>query len=143
MQLDFAMLALNADHSANGKLHIFGGAFDLIQVSELPATVPPFNLVVRVNADPGEEEGEHHLGLAIVNPQGERSVIADRHPFRFARVIDVDSPLTALVIITMVITFRSAGQYVFEILEDDHPLKRIPLQLRLHEQPPQNAANNV
>ncbi len=132
MQLDFAMLALGADYTVTGRLHIFGGAFDLMSVPQVPATVPPFNIVARFIADDvAEESGSHDLAVAVVNPAGERTVVSAGHQFAAERnQKHPDKPGAAIVILAILVTFKSFGQYLFELIVDDRTLKSFPLTIQ-------------
>ncbi|HZZ27766.1 MAG TPA: hypothetical protein VFE46_07125 [Pirellulales bacterium] len=130
MQLDFAMLALNADHTANGKLHIFGGGFDILSVPEVPAQVPPFNLVARFICEPDELKAEHRLNLAITKPDGVRTSITTDQLLQFSEnKLDVTQPTTGMAILTLVVQFKSFGKYAFDIGVDNQILKTIPLNV--------------
>ena len=130
MQLDFAILAQNADATEAGKLHIFGAAFDTLTVPSVPATVAPFMLVLRFAGEPGDIAGTHWVGLSITNPQDETSVIDERKEFRFEpKPVNSELPSSALVLVTVVVTFQSAGRYSVNISLDGRSVKTLPIHV--------------
>lgn len=66
MHIQFALFADAANVSQEGKLNILG-VFDALQVAVLPSLHPRCTFVLRLKASP-EDEGEHEVGLAWVNP---------------------------------------------------------------------------
>ncbi|MCU0626714.1 MAG: hypothetical protein MUF21_09570 [Gemmatimonadaceae bacterium] len=68
MHLQFALFADAANVSQEGKLNILG-VFDALQVAGLPSIHPRCTFVLRLKAT-GEDEGDHEVGLAWVNPEG-------------------------------------------------------------------------
>ncbi|MEX0714090.1 MAG: hypothetical protein WD278_17260 [Pirellulales bacterium] len=126
MELDFAMLASNAELAASGNLHIFGGGFNRIQVPTVPSTPVPFKLVARAFIPPEDVSQEHWLSLELTNPSGERSIITERSPLAFTPAAE-ESRLNAVLLLTLVIAFKSYGLYQFHLGIDGQQLKTIPV----------------
>ncbi len=127
MELDFALLALNAEKGAGGKFHIFGGAFDTVEVGELPATIPPFTLVARFTGTADEAGQPHTFAVRIVNPDGEPQD-AGNIELKIGEHEGVRSPTRAAsALVTINMTFLSEGQYFFQLALDGHTVKSIPI----------------
>ena len=71
MELDFAMLALGADKSESGNLHLFNAGFDTMNVSHVPIFGPSFSLVARFKSSREEIGSTHALEIRIIRPNGE------------------------------------------------------------------------
>ena len=128
MELVYAFLALNADRSADGKLHVFGGDFDTMQVSALPGLVPPFSAVVKMRVRPDEFMMPHTFKLDISRPDGVRRESPVTHPLpvtQNARNPEADS--YSLVIAAIQTAFEIPGEYTFHIVVDEHDVAHLPL----------------
>ena len=130
MQLDFAMLALNVDQASNGKLHIFGGGFDTMAMTEVPANVPPFNVVSKFNAEHSEIGTEHEVSLAIINPKNERIEVGKQNKVAVTQnKLHQSKAGSAMMIWIVGMTFENYGTYQFEILLDGNTVKTLSLDI--------------
>jgi hypothetical protein len=70
MDLDFAILADGVVLRPDGKMDIFGAAWDTIVASAVPAVHPQLTLAVRVLASRHEAEGPHDLTVVMQDADG-------------------------------------------------------------------------
>ena len=122
MELEFAMLALGADHSANGLLHIFGGGFDTLTLEKVPGQLPPFFIVVQLSEHGVYEEREHELVIRGINPEGEEKALAHSgNNFKLAPAPTGFSKAT--IIMQVYLKAQMRGRYEFPISIDGNEME--------------------
>ena len=126
MELDFALIADAANVSQEGKLNILG-IFDTIWAREFPVRHAAMVFVLRVKAD-FTDQGSHTLEVRLLDADGEQL-------FRAEGPIQVPGsapgrPVKPHVIMGLSgVSFRSPGDYSFEVMIDGHHLKSVPLYI--------------
>jgi len=126
MELDFALIADAANVSQEGKLNILG-IFDTIWAREFPVRHAAMVFVLRVKAD-FTDQGSHTLEVRLLDADGEQL-------FKAEGPIQVPGsapgrPVKPHVIIGLSgVSFRSPGDYSFEVMIDGHHLKSVPLYI--------------
>jgi hypothetical protein len=131
MKLEFTIIAENADRLEDGRLVIFGGDFNLFQVSKVPATVP-FFLVSKISAAFGEPLEGHKYKLEIQNPAGERKPMGlDGVDFAFGVSNTPQLPSIAHVFTKLVVTFKDVGVYTFFVMIDEVEMGSVSVIVRL------------
>lgn len=131
MELEFAMLALGAEASQSGKLHIFGGAFDTVTVPELPWTIPPFAIVVQVSG--GNIHAEELLSLRLIgiNPVGEQRVLVEELSVKLQPPAPPERVIAyASAILNVGLKVGNYGCYKFRIEVNDRELKTLNLWIQ-------------
>jgi hypothetical protein len=137
MEVDSAMLAMGADHSSQGLLHIFGGGFDTLQVNRLPGALAPFWLVARALKQGVEAEEQHAFTLLGFNPAGEPFALAADQQFTLVPPSVPGGYSKASIIIQVQMAVGVPGVYQFALSIDGVERKRIPLRIEVVEAPPQ------
>lgn len=131
MKLEFAILAENADRLEDGRLVIFGGDFNLFQVSQVPATIP-FCLVCKLSTARGEPLSGHQFKLEIENPAGERQQMsADGAEIAFGQPPSQQLPSIAHVFTRLIIKFSTVGLYSVYVMVNDTEMARVLLLISL------------
>ena len=126
MELDFALIADAANVSQEGKLNILG-IFDTIWAREFPVRHAAMVFVLRVKAD-FTDQGSHTLEVRLLDADGEQL-------FRAEGPIQVPGsapgrPVKPHVIMGLSgVSFRSPGDYSFEVMIDGQHLKSVPLYI--------------
>jgi len=69
VQIALALLADGANISREGKLNILG-IFDRISTQSLPAMHPQMQLIMIIEADRGDADREHKLGIELIDADG-------------------------------------------------------------------------
>lgn len=132
IQLDFALLALGAEPSVSGKLNIFGGAFERMAVSTLPASVPPFAIVAKFFAEGVDTEENHVLRMYGINAQDIRSTLVEGLEFKIGPAPSVEQTISyAVVILQLGLTISHAGKYQFVLEVDGKEVRTLPLFIGL------------
>lgn len=126
------MLALGAEPSVSGKLNVFGGAFERMAVSALPATVPPFAIVAKFFAEDVAAEEKHVLRMYGINAQGIRSTLVEGLEFKIGPSPSVEQTISyAVVILQLGLTISHVGRYQFVLEVDGKELRTLPLFIGL------------
>lgn len=125
-------LACLCDYAADyqGKLTTVG-AFDTIWARKFPSTHPQCSVALRI-VFRDEDEGDHQIGLQIVNPDGELLIPEAKCPrvrFRMGRLPEKVFFVTRnFVFHFQGLTVPAPGQYEIQIYYDDGILTPLPLQ---------------
>ena len=135
MELDFALLALNADVGEGGKIHIFGGAFDQVRVPSVPAHFPPFVLISRFILPQDEAGQTHTFEINVVNPAGEVVEVGEPREITSTKPENLHPQqwLSSAIVAQVMMLFLSTGQYVFQVKLDGTVVKRLPVLVQLQE----------
>lgn len=134
MQVEYAMLALGADHSANGLLHVFSGGFDSITVDNLPGMLPPFWIVVRINEENLTTEETHEFSLIGINPDGERrELMRSPQAFKFPPAASPGDMSKSTVIVQVFFNASIPGKHQFAICVDGIEVNRLNLKVNVRE----------
>ncbi|MBX9790090.1 MAG: hypothetical protein K2Y37_14330 [Pirellulales bacterium] len=129
MELQYALLALNAEQMPGGRLHIFGGDFDVIGVPTLPAVVPPFYIVAKLRVQPDEVGKDHKLEVVLKAP-GEEPRTVGSVPLNTVRNEYAPGKSSgSTVIIQVGMAFEKAGDHVFRLVVDGAEMGSVSLLL--------------
>jgi hypothetical protein len=127
MQLVYAFLATNAQAN-NGKITVFDGDWDALQVSSLPGMAPPFAVVVKLRIDAAEIDTPHQFRIEVDSPSGHRSPAQESHPIAVApNPRNAAAPSNALILAMLAIGFDVEGEYGICVIVDDREIVRLPL----------------
>jgi hypothetical protein len=131
MEIDSAMLALGADATPNGLIHLFKGGFDVIEVDGLPAHCPPFYLVARILKQGVVEEESHNFRLTGVNPAGESFTLMEEAgmPIMLAPGTYPEAFSKAVIVIEIRMGVKLEGTYHFILDLDGTEVKRLHLRV--------------
>ncbi len=140
--MDFQVSTL-CDYAADyqGKLCV-QGAFDTLFARQTPVVHPSCALALRITLTP-EDEGDHKLGISIVDEDGEA---LDKERMPITGDLHVQLPEGAsfftrnLIMNFQGLTFEKAGTYSVDISLDGEILTRVPLRVVLVQQ--EEAAQN-
>lgn len=124
MDIDLAVIADAANVSQEGKLNILG-VFDTIWARNFPFRHAAMVFVLRVRAD-FTEEGSHRLEIRLMDADGKQLFKAEG-PFQVPSGLP-GRPIKPHVVMGLSgISFPQPGDYSFEVMVDDEPLRSVPL----------------
>lgn len=135
MELDFAFLADAAD-VASGKLFVLGGAFDTINVAQLPATHPALAVALRLLLGPLDLDRKHDLEVLLLDADA-RHIASAKGELQVAKAAGSPAGWKQAVLLPLRffhVPFQHAGHYSIEILVNGTMLKAIPLRV-VHSSP--------
>jgi len=131
MELAFAITAHSAEVTADGKIWVLGGDFEMIHAPGFPVVQPAMALVIKIRLQPMECDQEHRLRVELIDQ--------DAHPLRdalslpFTPRVDPNRPGRALSLSMVLnyqnVQFNTPGDYAFVILVDDSQIGSVPLTL--------------
>ena len=133
MDLDYALLAQNAEFTPDGRLHVFGGSVEHYAAAGFPSTGASLVLVLRLLARGNEHVSEHTLNLELRGPDGKPVNKPRPVKFRFNPPQD-DPPRRGsyfAVIGLQEAVFPAPGEYQLRISVDDQRVKSLPLTIHL------------
>ena len=132
LQLDFALLANSAEPGVSGKLHVFGAAFEIFQVPQLPGLIPPFAFIARLY-EKSSERTSHRIKIKVRTPSGEETTLAENHDVMVGEPQPDRDISYAMVVVTITLRLGSAGQYTIVLEVDGETVKSIPIWVRVVE----------
>lgn len=125
MKLAYAFLAVNADQLSDGRLCIFGGDFDNIQVQSIPA-VATMALVVRFAVFPDESLEGHTARIDVHGPDGTKKDGRQTQLSAVRNSFDESEPSGINLIANLVINLNHQGKYQVCVNGDGTELGRVP-----------------
>jgi len=138
MELRFAFLALNADHSQSGELWVATADFDRIVTAGLPIQTK-FCVVAKFTVLPDEVEQPHTVRLELTKPDGQRVPMGTEQPVSARRhPVDPNLPTGASIIMNLGLPIEARGQHTFHILADGREVKTLPLFVDVEAAPEQH-----
>lgn len=130
MKLDYAFLAERAAHLDDGRLVVFGGDVDLLEVGGLPIVFQT-TLAARMLLEEGESPDNHSFGVALSTPDGERRVVSEGSQLNAPRTIPEGMPGGAGLIVGLTVGIRQAGIYWIHLIVDGAEVKSLPFKVCL------------
>jgi hypothetical protein len=126
MELNYALLADKASRLYDGKLVIFGGDIDQVNVGMVPA-IAQISLVARVTCSAGEGLDGNTFGIECTPPVGDKIIVAANQAMeRFG-----EEKRSTRLIVDLVIAFSSAGTHLIHLLMNGQELTTLPLDVKL------------
>ncbi|HLQ34457.1 MAG TPA: hypothetical protein VK457_17370 [Chloroflexota bacterium] len=135
MQLAYAMTALAAEVTPDGKLWMLGGDFDTLTAQSFPVTHPAMALVVKLWAQLPECEREHQLTVELIDSDGREQIKRIEMPFRVAQPAPGRRIGANLVLHLVGLQFPKPDDYAFHILVDDIEIGSVPLTVAQQTSP--------
>jgi hypothetical protein len=139
MEVDFAILADGVAQRPDGKLDLFGAAFDNISAAVVPAMHPSLSLAMRIFLSRHEAQNAHVLEVILMSADGVETARAraDVNPIPQERLDE--APAGRLIGVGSVLQFANLvfpdfGIYHFAILWDGNEA-RSPIALALTQLP--------
>lgn len=130
MDVVLALIADAANRSQEGKLNILG-AFGEIYATAYPATHPEMQLVLRMEASPGEVGQTKELIILLLDADGQP--VENFHVKGTFQVQPAKRPGRKSVMETLIrlvaVTFPKEGDYTFEIMINGESKANIPLNV--------------
>ena len=122
------MLAMGADVSSDGKVHLFGAGFDTLEVPKIPANAGPFYLVVKLSGDSSDPHTAHTLTITGIRVDGESTQLFEQPGITFPPAKHEDQPRTfAASIVQVGLHVTRPGKFQFAIDVDGEPVGSVPL----------------
>lgn len=143
MEIDYAILADGVNLRPDGKLDIYGAAWDTIWAGSVPAQHPRMTLAARVLVSSHEARHSHNLkvvlqdadGAELANAEGELEALTDEQ----RAAVPAGRKIGLGVVLNFVnVVFPHYGSYQLAILWDGNE-PREPLRLFVAEPPSQEA----
>lgn len=138
MKLDFAIIADGATQRPDGKVDIFGGAWDTLWAPGLPATHPQLTLVLRLLSDPAEASQPHSLEILLRSPDGGEVAKAEgtieAAPEEITGAQGSGQISSTLALAFQNLTLQEFGPHEFVILIDGEPMRE-PILLQVERAP--------
>ncbi len=135
MNLDFAVLADGVTTRPDGKLDLFGAAFDRIFAFAFPARHPTMSVAIRVSLSALETRSTHRIEVDLIDPDGRECIppigINVESPEGAA-----GTPQRALAILQLNgVEFQRPGDHAVVILWDGNEVQRLPITVVQIEPP--------
>lgn len=70
MEVDFALMADGVAHRSDGKLDLFGAAFDTVYAMQVPAMHTQLSLAIRVLLSRHEAQSDHRIEIILMSADG-------------------------------------------------------------------------
>ena len=132
MEITLGLLADAANLSQEGKLNVLG-AFTNINASGFPARHPQMQLVVEIQASPGEVGATKHFEVKLIDEDG-TELGGTGGDFTVPQPQQAGQRVRMGVVIPLVdVVFNRAGNHVFDVLIDGDSKRQIPLTVLLIE----------
>ncbi|UCF19720.1 MAG: hypothetical protein JSU87_17690 [Gemmatimonadota bacterium] len=126
MEVDLALVADAANVSQEGKLNILG-IFDTIWAREFPFRHSAMVFVLRVTAG-FTDAGTHQLQVRLMGADGEQLFKAEG-PLKVPHGAPGRSVRPHVIMGLGGVSFPKPGDYSFEVIVDEEPLKSVPLHV--------------
>jgi hypothetical protein len=127
VKVSLALLADCANISREGKLNILG-IFDRINAKSLPAIHPQMQLVMTLEADRGDADKGHKLGIELIDADGAK-LLSMNGDLKFGQPPPGEQVRINHIIQLNNIRFEHFGSFEFKILINDEVRKSIPLYI--------------
>ena len=127
IKITLALLADGANISREGKLNILG-IFDRISTQNLPAMHPQMQLIMTIEADRGDADKEHQLGIDLINADGSK-LFSMSGNIKFASPPSGEQIRINHIIQLNNLRFEHFGSYEFKILINNEVRKSVPLHV--------------
>lgn len=139
MDLAFAFLALNAEHSTERQLWVAAADFDIIEAAGFPV-YSKFCIVVKFRVAPEEVAQPHSLRIELTRPNGEQIVLVEHQDVAtMANPHDPARQSGATIIVNAGVLLLVPGSYAINIFADGREVKSLPLFVEMVAQQPQQA----
>jgi hypothetical protein len=132
MHIQIAVLC-EAATQEGGKLNLLG-AFDGIQVAQIPATHPQCSIALRMTFTKAED-GDHKLRLNFVDEDGRPIMQPIELPLHVAIPEEAYFATTNVIVSLQQLRFAKAGLYSIDVSIDGHQEVAIPLVVKLQPMP--------
>ena len=133
MDVTFAVLADYANVSREGKLNVMG-IFDRVFARQLPSRFPPMQLVVRLEAHPGELDAEHGIRIQLADPDG--NALFDINGTFTPRSAEPGLPVSVNHVIRLAdLPLQRTGDHTVIIWVDGERKDEVPLRV---DEPPRH-----
>jgi hypothetical protein len=127
VKVSLALLADCANISREGKLNILG-IFDRINAKNLPAIHPQMQLVMTLEADRGDSDRGHKLGIELIDADGAK-LLSMNGDLKFGQPPPGEQVRINHIIQLNNIRFERFGSFEFKILINDEVRKSVPLSI--------------
>jgi len=127
VQVALALLADYANVSREGKLNILG-IFDRLSVQGLPAIHPQMQLVLVLEADRGDADREHKLGIELIDADGVK-LLSMAGDLKFGLPPAGEQVRINHIIQINNLKFEHHGSYEFKIFINNEVRKNVPLSV--------------
>jgi hypothetical protein len=139
MNLDFAIIADGATQRPDGKVDIFGGGWDTMWASGLPAVHPQLTLVIRLLSDPAEASEPHTIEILLRSPDG--GELAKAEGTIEAAPAEITQESSGSISSTLALTFQQLqfeewGPHEFIITVDGQQMRE-PIRLQVEQALPE------
>ncbi|MBX7167406.1 MAG: hypothetical protein K1X74_13840 [Pirellulales bacterium] len=130
MKLGFAFVARGAE-AHEGRLHVFSGDFDTIEIAQFPTTIGPISLVIKVCMEPEECNLPHILQVRLQDPSGGAYPVGQ--PIQLVATPNVLMPRRQAgvnVILDTTLACQVEGEHVYLFYVDGKQIGELPLYVR-------------
>lgn len=127
VQITLALLADGANISREGKLNILG-IFDRISTQNLPTMHPQMQLIMTIEADRGDADREHQLGIELTDADDSK-LFSMSGNIKFASPPSGEQIRINHIIQLNNLRFEHFGIYEFKILINNEICKSVPLNV--------------
>jgi hypothetical protein len=132
MELEYALLANNAEAGAGGRIHLFGAHIDTIKSHQYPATTG-FSFVARLRVRPDEYGQRHRFRIELGLPDGARRPLMSEDQ-EFETVASAIRPelgsSMAMIVQAPHVELNAPGDYTVHLLVDDCDIGSVPFYAR-------------
>jgi hypothetical protein len=141
MEVDFVILADGVAQRPDGKLDLYGAAFDNISAQVVPAMHPQLSIAMRIFVSRHEAQNQHILDVILMSADGEEVARARAEinpiPQEQLDLAPAGRPLAMGAVLAFAnLVFPVFGMYHFAILWDGNEA-RSPIALAVTQIPPQ------
>jgi hypothetical protein len=127
IKISLALLADCANVSREGKLNILG-IFDRISAQSLPATHSQMQLVMTLEADRGDADKSHKLGIELIDADGAK-LLSMEGDLKFSQPPPGEQVRINHIFQLNNMRFEHFGNYEFKILINNEVRKSVPLSI--------------
>jgi hypothetical protein len=127
VKVSLALLADCANISREGKLNILG-IFDRINAKSLPAIHPQMQLVMTLEADRGDADKVHKLGIELIDADGAK-LLSMNGDLKFGQPPPGEQVRINHIIQLNNIRFERFSSFEFKILINDEVRKSVSLSI--------------
>lgn len=127
IKISLALLADGANISREGKLNILG-IFDRISAQSLPAMHPQMQLIMVIEADRGDADKEHLLGIELIDADGKK-LLSMAGNIKFSSPPPGEQVRINHIIQLNNLRFEHLGNFEFKILINNEVRKSVPLHV--------------
>jgi hypothetical protein len=127
VQIALALLADGANISREGKLNILG-IFDSISAQTVPTMHPQMQLIMVIEADRGDADREHLLGIELIDADGKKLLTMSGN-IKFCTPPPGEQVRINHIIQLNNLRFEKLGSFEFKILINNEVRKSVPLHV--------------